>query len=111
MKIFISGPYSAQTEAEREKNALRVVDVAIRLMKKGHVPFIPHLMHWLDKRARELGYELTWEDFMYHDSAWLKDCEAILYLDSSEGADIELHEARKLGLKIYYDETEIPEAA
>ena len=39
---------------------------------------------------------------------WLAQCEAILYLGPSKGADIELAEAERLGLKIYRSVSEIP---
>ena len=111
MKIFVSGPYSAETKEERERNALKAVDAGIRLLKRGHTPFVPHLTHWMDTRALELGYEFSWQHYMDYDDEWLQECEAILHLGSSKGADIELSRAKELGLRIFYDEAEIPAAA
>ena len=82
---------------------MRAIDAGIKLLQKGHLPYIPHLTHWVDKRAQELGINFTWEDYMNYDDKWLQLCDAILYLGSSTGADIELQRAKDLGLKIYYN--------
>lgn len=110
LRIFISGPYSAENEQQRAENAVQAVDCGIELIRKGHFPFVPHLMHWLDKRAVELGVEFSWQDFMHYDGHWLKQCDAILYLGSSKGADIEFAAARDLGLEVYYSTEEVPAA-
>ncbi len=110
LKIFISGPYSAPTEGERLENTMRVIDVGLDLIKMGHIPFMPHLMHWVDERAYERGVAMTWEDYMSWDDAWLQECDAILYLGSSTGADIELRRAKEMGLEIFTSIEEVAQA-
>jgi hypothetical protein len=109
MKIYIAGPYSAKTKRKRLQNAIRAVKAGLILFKKGHYPFIPHLFHWADQYARIMGLEMTWEDWMKWDIEWLVECDAILFLGSSPGANIELNIAKELNLKIYYSTDEVPE--
>ena len=109
MKIYIAGPYSAKTKRKRLQNAIRAVKAGLILFKKGHYPFIPHLFHWADQYARIMGLEMTWEDWMKWDIEWLVECDALLFLGGSPGADIELKAAQELGLKIYYSTDEVPE--
>ena len=102
MRVYIAGPYTADTEEERLANALRAIDAGIEVYRLGHIPYIPHLSHWLDKRATEIGQPLEWEDYMKIGIEWLGMCDAFIYLDSSKGTDIELYYAvKELDLKIY----------
>ena len=109
MKIYIAGPYSAKTKRERLQNAIRAVKAGLIAFKKGHYFFIPHLFHWADQYARIMGLEMAWQDWMKWDSAWLVECDALLYLAPSKGADIELNTAKELGLKIYYSIDDVPD--
>lgn len=109
MKIYIAGPYSASTPAEIKANVNRAIDAGIAAIKKGHVPYIPHLSHWMDKRATETGNPITWEEWMELDEVWLYMCDAIYYLAPSRGADIELARAKAKGKIIYYKFDDIPD--
>lgn len=108
MLIYIAGPLSAPTEEQRLANVYRAIDAGLAVYRKGHIPFIPHLSHWADRRAEELGLPMEWEDWMAIDDAWLRECDALLYLGSSPGADIELQRAMDLGLDIYFTLEAIP---
>ena len=110
LKIYIAAPYSAETEEERKKNTEAVVDAALTLFKKGHFPYIPHLTHWVDKRAKETDVAIKWEDYIKWHRPWLEACDAFLYLGSSKGADLELQMAKDLGKIIFYSIDEIPVA-
>ena len=102
LKIYIAAPYSADTEEEREKNTEAVINAALALFKKGHFPYIPHLTHWVDKRAKETNVVMEWKDYIKWHRPWLETCDAFLYLNSSKGADLELRVAKKLGKLIFY---------
>jgi len=102
LKIYIAAPYSADTEEEREKNTEAVINAALALFKKGHFPYIPHLTHWVDKRAKETNVVMEWKDYIKWHRPWLETCDAFLYLNSSKGADLELQVAKKLGKLIFY---------
>ena len=91
MLIYIAGPLSAPTEEQRLANVYRAIDAGLAVYRKGHIPFIPHLSHWVAI-----------------DDAWLRECDALLYLGSSRGADIELQRAIDLGLDIYFTLEAIP---
>lgn len=111
MKIYVAGPYSAPTHGERVENTMAAVDAGIRLLEAGHEPFIPHLTHFVNERAKDRGIEISYEEWLEYDEQWLYDCEAILHLASSNGADQERNVAEDIGLKIYDDISEVSEVA
>jgi len=106
LKIYVAGPYSADTEVGILCNVGNAIDVGIELMKKGHLPYIPHLSHWVDKR---MIFKYSWEDWMEFDFKWLKKCDALFYIESSKGADMELELAKKLNKQVYYKIGDVPE--
>ena len=108
LKIYIAAPYSAETEEGRRKNTEAVIDAALTLFKKGCFPYIPHLTHWVDKRAKETKVVMKWKDYMKWHRPWLETCDAFLYLNSSKGADLELQAAKDLGKSIFYLINKIP---
>lgn len=108
LKIYIAGPYSAETERQRRKNINAAIDTAIALFFKGHLPYIPHLTHFIDERAKETNIILKWEDYIRWDMPWLSVCDALLYLGNSRGANLELQAAENLGKQIFYSVDEIP---
>lgn len=112
MKIFISGPLTnggQATNAEMIKNMEKAVLAGIECIKKGHYPFIPHLSMITHKVAMEQGFDIPWQSWMDIDHAFLNKCDAILYLGSSKGADLELSQARDYKLKIYMSVDDIPQ--
>jgi hypothetical protein len=97
--IYIAGPLSAHTEAQREANCTRAIRAGIDVYHAGGVPFIPHLNHWAGKVAAEDGAELIWQDFMEWDIPILRRCDALIRLPGeSKGASVELLVAREFGL-------------
>ena len=108
LKIYVAGPYTAPTRKLRCENVNIAIDVGLQIWKKGHVPYIPHLTHFIDERASETGVCMTYEEYLAWDTEWLKTCTGLLYLGSSQGADLELENAKHLGLSIYYSVDEIP---
>jgi hypothetical protein len=111
LKIYIAGPYTADTEFLRVRNVNAAIDVAFQLFSKGHYPYIPHLTHFIDLRANEIGRFLTWEDYIKWDLPWIEVCDALLYLSPSRGADLELERARLLGRQVFYSVDEVPEVS
>lgn len=109
LRIYIAGPYTAASKAAVLANVNRAIDVGIALFKKGHIPFIPHLTHFVDLRAREVGIRIAWQEYIEWDLSWLTLCDALLYLDSSPGADVELAQAQRFGKRIFYCIEEIPD--
>jgi len=108
LTIYIAGPYSSTDPDRVAQNVTRVIDTALRILELGHYPFIPHLTHFVDLRAKQLGINLTWDDYITWDLQWLYRCDALLYLDSSKGADLELTKAIEFGKRIFRSIDEIP---
>ena len=108
--IYCSGPYSADTEEGKLLNTQKAIDVGLALMQKGHYVLIPHLSHYTDMRAQGMGIDITWRQWMDIDLALLEKCDALFYIGSSTGADIEHERAWELNLPIYYSMDEVPEA-
>ena len=108
MRIYVAGPYSAESEAQIVANVKAAVDAGITLFRKGHSPYIPHLTHYVDLRAKEVGTSLEWADYIRWDMPWLRLCDAVLCLGESVGVKIELAEARRIGKRIFLSLEEIP---
>ena len=106
--IYVAGPYTGSDRQEIEKNVARAIDAGIEIFNRGHFPYVPHLTDLIDKRAKEIGEEMSWSDFMAWDAPWLKVCDALLFLAESKGANIELEEAKRLGKTIFYSSGEVP---
>jgi O-glycosyl hydrolase len=101
LKIYIAGPYSAPTLEEKLENTNKAIMAGIKVLIKGHYPYIPHLTHYVDLFAHEKGIPLKWEDYIDWDLTWLELCDALLFLGDSRGARIELEYAKKLGKYIF----------
>ena len=108
LRIYVAGPYSGETPEKVQQNVNRAIDAGIAIFQKGHHPYVPHLTHLVDQRARENGAPMSWEEFMRWDAPWLEVSDALLYLAPSRGADIELKQAQGLGMTIFHSLEEIP---
>ncbi|MHA2118240.1 MAG: DUF4406 domain-containing protein, partial [Candidatus Thorarchaeota archaeon] len=108
MKIYVAGPYTDETLEEMEANVQRALDPGIHIWKKGHYPLIPHLLHWVDLRAHEIGVPMNWNDYMLWDAPWLDHCDALYLLAESKGALIELERASEEGKLIFHSLEDIP---
>ena len=104
MIIYVSGPYSL---GDVSKNIRRACLAGDAILRKGHIPFIPHLSHlW------HLISPKTWEEWLRIDTALIGLCDALLRLPGeSKGADLEVAEAKKLCMFIYYAVEEIPDVS
>lgn len=108
LRIYVAGPYSATEPAASEANTKRAIDAGLDILRMGHIPFIPHLTHYVDLRAKESGTHLNWEDYINWDLAWLELCDAVLFLGHSKGADLELARAKQLGKRIFFSLADVP---
>ena len=111
MKIYVAGPYTPSKsdlhDAARiaHKNTLRAIRAGIAIIERGHIPFIPHLTHFIHLETRK---PLPRDFYIQYDSIWLRYCDAMLYLGKSSGADRELKMAKDKGLRIFYSVSDIP---
>ena len=110
MRIYVAGPYTASSARGHEINTSRAIDAGIALFRKGHFPYVPHLTHFVDLRAKRTRVKLGWHDYIAWDMPWLEVCDGFLYLAQSKGADLELARARQLKKKIYFSLLEVPRA-
>jgi hypothetical protein len=106
MHIYVASPYSGPTR-EVEKNIRKAILAGVELIHRGHYPYIPHLTHYVDK-VKGLKLSLHWEDHLDWGLAWLDRCDALLYLGSSRGTEIELNYARNKGKRIFRGVDEVP---
>lgn len=109
LKIYLAGPYTADSDDQLHSNVQRIIDIALSLYKKGHHPYVPHLTHYVDMRAKEIGISMSWDDYMKWDIPWINQCDAFLLVSNSKGASIELQEAKRLKKQIFYSASDIPE--
>ena len=112
VKIYVAGPYTPATndvhDAPRAayRNTRAAILAGLGIMKKGHVPFIPHLMHYVNLEADQV-YPV--EFYYEYDTVWLKLCDAVLRLPGkSEGAEREVKWAKENGLAVYHSVSTIP---
>lgn len=115
--ILIAGPYRSGTNNNPElikKNMDRLESVALPIFRKGHIPVIGE---WIANPlirlagSKEIGDEVFTEIQYPAAHRLLPKCDAILRIEGeSKGADQDIAIGEKLGLKIYYDVDEIPDA-
>jgi hypothetical protein len=108
LKIYIAGPYSADTAKKRHENVIVAIDAGLAVWKKGHYPYIPHLTHFVDHRAKITKMSMEWTDYIAWDRAWLESCDALLFLGSSKGSELELEYAKQQDKKIFFNVNSIP---
>jgi len=109
VRIYVAGPYSAETEENMLSNVNAAIDVAIMLIQKGHDPIVPHLTHYIDRRAKARGIEIPYAWWLRYDRHLLIHCDALYYIRSSPGADYERGVADALDLPIYTAMEQVPD--
>ncbi len=108
MTIYVAGPYTGSTLEEIEENVRKAMEVGLKIWKKGHFPYIPHLTHWPDILARDLEIEMNWEDYMNWHAPWVDHCEALFLLAKSKGSLLEYNRAKEQGKIVFHSFEEIP---
>ena len=115
LKIYIAGPYTPKDASAHDyarivhENTVSAIDYGIDVADKGHLPYIPHLTHFIHLYGKKI---LSYEYYIKADSEWLKDCDAILYyhhkIGDSKGADNELKLAIDSGKTVFFSVYDIP---
>ena len=108
LKIYVAGPYTVTTMEQIVGNVQMAIDAGTQIWKRGHFPYIPHLLHWLDLRAQELEVKMDWADYMLWSAPWLDNCDALLLLAESKGALIEYRRAIEEGKIVFHSIDEVP---
>ena len=105
MRVFIAGPLTDKDSKRQLKNVEFAIRQGIEVFKRGHIPLIPHLTHYVD----EMTEALTYDDYIKWSTELLKLCDCMLYLGDSKGANIELKMAKSLYIQVFYSIDDIPD--
>ena len=119
MKIYVAGKYAPHTleDCNNDLHAVsRIVNnntkdairCGIELIRLGHIPYIPHLSHFIFLELKENEPDLPREFWYKFDYEFLEHCDALFLLSHSRGADKELQWAKEHGLQIFYSLSEVP---
>jgi len=106
--IYIAGPYRAKTKARRDLHIEQAKLTAVLLLEKGWFPVSPIL-----NTARFEEY-CPWVDdqvFLNGTLDLMSRCDAVCLLpgyEFSEGTAGEIAEARRIGMKVYKAEIDVP---
>jgi hypothetical protein len=115
MMILIAGPYRSGTDDDPTKmaaNLKALEEMSWPIFQKGHVPMIGEwaaLPVWRAAGGKHVGDALY--ESILHPTAGrlLQHCDAVLRLPgASRGADNDVKIARKRGLPVYFDISEVP---
>jgi hypothetical protein len=108
MRIYITHPYGRRRNEPQkviDANVEESIRLAREVIKLGHNPYIPNLMHFVHKDWEETPDEVVWGELT---SEWIRFCDAILYTKASTGCDHELVIAAVAGLIVFRSLEEIP---
>jgi hypothetical protein len=116
MMILIAGPYRSGTGDDPQKieaNVHVMESFALPIFRKGHIPM---LGEWLAlplvklAGSQKIGDEAFNEIFHPIAELLLEHCDAVLRVGGeSQGADLMVGTARKLGLQVFNSLEEIPD--
>lgn len=104
LKIYVAGPATSNDSETVKKNIANAKQIGKKILKKGHLPYVPHT-HFSD-----WGFDLFkhYNILQEHGNEILKNwADALFFIAPSKGADREKKLAEKLGLKIFTDLSEI----
>lgn len=107
--VFISGPYSAPTYEEVERNIQKAIEIGRIVFQKGYYPIVPHLLVREYYNPEDSEGLFGYESLMKYTFAIIPKCDILLIYDHSPGADREWRFAESLGKKIYSDVEQLPE--
>lgn len=104
--IYVSGKYTDSSKDKIERHIAKAREESIKIWEAGGIALCPHLntMHF------EEDCKCTYNDYLEGDIRLLEGCDGIYMVEGwkdSEGAKIELKEAKKLGMYVFYTIEEI----
>ncbi len=107
MLIVVAGPYSAATEEATASNLKAMNEAAAEVYRKGHIPVIGvNAALYVADELKDFARNKVIADISY---AIVERCDAILLIEHSPGADVELEIMKAKGLPVYYSINEIPQ--
>ena len=103
IKVYIASPYSI---GNKEDNVKKQINMASKLIDANFAPFVPLLYHYVEQ-----AHPKNYDKWLAIDLEFLSSCDCVLRLrGESKGADIELMEARKLGMPVFYSLSDLMNA-
>lgn len=106
LRIYVAGPLTSHDKDVVKRNREIAIKFGEEILKKGHLPYVPH-SHFRDWNIDiHKDYDLFFEHGVEILKKW---ADALFLIAPSKGADAEKEEAEKLGLKIFTSLDEIPE--
>ena len=108
--IYISYPYTAETNTEILRNACKVANIANELMKRGYVPLFTHMSYFTDEIAKAHGINFSYDDWLDYCLEIESRADAILYLGDSKGCRRELKYALENDIKIFLSIDDLEDA-
>lgn len=111
MFVYIAAPYmpgrlnpkSPEGRRQIEDNIKRANEAALVVAELGHTPFLPHTM----MKSWEDEFNVSREEMVRLCHAWLRKCDALLFVSSSPGADEEKRIAEQLGMPICHQPSDL----
>lgn len=104
--VYVAGPYRAPTPWGIEQNIRRAEALSLEVWRLGAAAICPHA------NTRYFQHECADDVWLKGDLAILEKCDAILLTpdwQKSEGAKVEAHHARYLGIPIFTNIEELTE--
>lgn len=126
LMIYVAGPMRASEDLLVQANVQVGVDVFLALMRRGHIPFAPHLSYYADQRDKFLCQylktanslatfmrspaleQLTWADYMRYDYYIIEKCDALFFIAPSKGASLERELANRLNKQVFLTVDDVP---
>ena len=106
MMIIAAGPYSAPTEAERQRNLDRMNEAAAQVLAKGHIPVIGmNVALPIVEKAQPADH---YGAIMAISLALAERCDAVLLIAESPGANRERDAVVARGGALFRHVDEIP---
>ena len=110
MKIYIAGPLTTNPDETFhrdsdifDKNVRFATAIALKLIKMGHTPYIPH------RHIGGLEGDLTYDVIMNIHATFIKHwADALFFIGPSRGSNIELREAEKKGIPVFTSMEQVP---
>jgi hypothetical protein len=106
MIIGVAGPYSADTEKQRQNNLEAINSTAAVLLEMGHIPLIG--VNAALPVVAVANVSDRYRAIMDISMAVIDKCEALLVIGESKGVAMERDLVASKGLPIYYGVEEIP---
>lgn len=104
MKIYLSSPYSSESEQIKEERLKAINQSAVKLIKEGYIVYSP-ITHSVP--LAKLGLPEDWDYWEKIDREFIEWADAVCVLmlegwEKSKGVRAEIEIAKSLNKKIYY---------